>query len=71
MLYRREMLAAAFRREGRPDLEARLYPALLDAVDPVGGQRLLNPVGRMLLRAAYAYARRGGRGAGRVLSRLL
>lgn len=71
MLYRRAMLAAAFRREGRPDLEARLYPALLDAVDPVGGQRLLNPVGRMLLRAAYAYARRGGRGAGRVLSRLL
>lgn len=56
--YKRAMLAALFAREGREDLAT---PLLARALTAVTGHR------RLLLRLAYAYIRRGGRGFDRIL----
>lgn len=63
-LYRQVILAAHYRRENnRSAAETLLRTAL--------SSPLLNPAQRATLRAAYAYTRRGGRGAFRILSPLL
>ncbi len=59
MRYRRAMLAAHFRREGHPELAA---PMLAKALDGASPRR------RLLLRVAYAYIRRGGRGFDRIIN---
>lgn len=61
MQYRRIMLAAHFAGEGRPDLA---FPLRDKALSGLGLRR------RWLLRLAYAYIRRGGRGFDRIVNRL-
>ena len=63
-LYRQAILAAHYRRENNRSAAETLLRTALSSL-------LLNPAQRAALRAAYAYTRRGGRGAFRILSPLL
>lgn len=64
LAYRRAILAAWYLREGRRDFARPLLDRVFKEPD-------ISPFRRFLLRFAYNYTRRGGRGAYRIIGRFL
>lgn len=64
VVYRRAILAALYKREGHPELA---FPLMKKAL----ASPLLDRKGRLALKFAYYYTAAGGRGAFRIIGRLL